>query len=106
IDAEPGVGYETQFIGTMKGFDSQSKPVKNKDGKPLKVTREYSDDIGIVLKEVEGNSASYTLTGKELYVRAKITSTVPKENCSIVGFTETAWTQPVLPTMKPSNKKP
>ena len=97
IDPEPGVSYQTQFIGTLKGFDPESKVRLDKDGKGLKSSKVYSQDIGKILKTVKGTNAVYTLNGSELYVRAKIISDKPKENCSIPGMTETAWTQPVIP---------
>lgn len=97
IDPEPGISYQTQFIGTLKGFDPESKVRLDKDGKDLKSSKVYSQDIGKILKTVKGTNASYTLNGSELYVRAKIISDKPKENSSIPGMTETAWTQPVVP---------
>lgn len=72
IKAEPGITYKTQFIGTV------------------------GEDIGKVLKEVDGPAASYTYAGDELYVRAKIQSTKVKENPYVEGEFEAAWTQPVV----------
>ncbi len=96
IAAEPGVAYTTRFIGTKKGFDRVSKPVLDKEGEEQRVTRRYSDEIGAVLKEVEGTQAEYRLTGDELYVRAVIESSKKKENPYRAGELETAWTQPVV----------
>lgn len=75
VDAEEGVQYETEFIGVMENAKSEGARV---------------------LKREQGASASYTLSGNEMFVRAKITSDKPKQN----GFTnseyEVAWVQPVL----------
>ena len=59
------------------------------------MTRTYSADVGKVLAKVEGPSASYQLTGKELYVRAVVTSTKKHWNPSFEDQTEQAWAQPV-----------
>ena len=56
----------------------------------------YSDDIGTVLAEVEGPAPSYTFTGDELYVRARITSSQPHPNPSEPNDTTMAWTQPAV----------
>lgn len=97
IDAEAGVTYKTQFIGTRKGFSRTSRPVQGDDGKPLRVTHRYSDQIGAVLAEQTGASASYRLRGDEIYVRAKIVSSKLKANPYVKGEFETAWVQPLIP---------
>lgn len=97
IEPETNVTYKVQFIGTRKNFDRSSTPVKDKLGRPVNSTRRYSKDIGAVLAEIKGISASYTLKGDEIYVRAKITSSKLKENPTERGDYETAWTQPLTP---------
>jgi hypothetical protein len=52
--------------------------------------------VGAVLAEVSGPRANYRCKGDEIYVRAKIISTKPKQNGSVDGEFETAWTQPVV----------
>ena len=96
IEAEPGVIYTTQFIGTRKGFDPTSQPGARPAGSPWPVTRQYSAEIGAVLAEVKGTSPDYTVDGDELYVRAKVMSSKPKENPYLVGEFEMAWTQPLV----------
>lgn len=96
IKGEAGVTYTTQFIGTRRGFDTASEPVKGDDGKDMRVTRRYSKDIGAVLKEVTGLSPRYTMKGDEIYVRARVTSSKPKANPYREGEFEMAWTQPVV----------
>ena len=58
--------------------------------------RRYSKDVGAVLAEVAGTTASYALKGDEIYVRAKVISSKPKVNGSVAGEFETAWVQPVV----------
>jgi hypothetical protein len=97
IKAEPGVTYKTQFIATLKDAKLDSEPRFGPDGQELKVTRIYSDEIGKVVAEVQGTEAKYVLTGKELYVRAKVISSKPHPNPYAKGDAEVAWTQPVAP---------
>jgi len=96
IEPRPGVTYRTQFIGTRRGFDSASEPVIDASGKPLPVTRRYSDQVGEVFAEVAGAIASYRFREDELYVRARVISSQPKENPSRVDEKEMAWIQPVI----------
>jgi hypothetical protein len=69
--------------------------VKDKSGKEVTATRRYSADVGQVFATVAGANPTYRVTGKELYVRALITSTKPHPNPSFDQQTEQAWTQPV-----------
>jgi hypothetical protein len=87
--------YTTRFIGTLKGYDPARKPVNDKEGKPLPVTQRYSEEVGKVLATAEGTTASYRLTGEELYVRAVVTSDQLPENPSFPDQKAQAWTQPV-----------
>jgi hypothetical protein len=97
IDAEPGVTYTTQFIGTKDGFDDAAQPILDADGKPIaRASHRYSDEIGVVLAEVEGEKATYELTGDELYVRAKIVSSKLQDNPFAEGDHETAWAPPYV----------
>jgi len=97
IRTEPGVTYKTQFIATMKDVKLDPMPKLDKDGKPLAVTEDYSAEIGKVVAESDDPRPSYTLTGKEMYIRAKVTSSKPHPNPYSKGDVEVAWTQPVLP---------
>jgi hypothetical protein len=96
IEPETGVTFTTQFIGTRKGYDPKSQSVFDEKGKEMRVTRRYSADIGQVLGEVKGNTASYSLKGDEIYVRAKVISSKKKENPYAEGEFETAWVQPLV----------
>jgi hypothetical protein len=95
IKGDPGVSYRTQFIGTRRGYDTTSVAMHDSTGKP--VTRRYSSQVGAVLAEGRETTASYTLRGDEVYVRARVVSTKPKANPSYDGEVEMAWTQPVQP---------
>lgn len=97
IEPEEGVTYTTRFIGTRQGYDPHSEPVASADLDAASVTRRYSDDIGVVLAEVDGTSPAYTFSGDELYVRAKVVSSRRKENPYHAGEYEAAWIQPVVP---------
>ena len=75
IAAEPGVSYETRFVGALKGG-------------PLE---------GVTLATVAGPSAAYSFTGGELYVRAVVTSSRRHPDGYEPNDFEQAWTQPVVP---------
>jgi hypothetical protein len=100
VAEEPGVTYTIQFIGTRRGFDRTSELLNPPaDEKPARRTlphRRYSKDVGVVLAEVKGGAAAYAVKGDELYVRSKIISSKPKQNGSVAGEFETAWTQPLV----------
>ena len=96
--AEVGVSYMTQFIGTRKGYDTQSSVRQGPDGKLMPHrTKIYSDTVGEVLYETYDIPAVYSFKGDEIYVRAKVTSSALKENPSEEGDFEMAWTQPIVP---------
>lgn len=95
IAAESGVEYVTEFIGTPRNYDRSNEPVRDKNGKEVVATRRYSADVGQVFAKVSGPKAVYKTTGKELYVRALVTSSKPHPNPSFDKQTEQAWTQPV-----------
>ena len=96
--AEPGVRYAVEFYGTLEGCDLSSSPVtcQDPDGKPGRASRKYSAEIGKRLARVEGPSATYRLTGREMFVRAVVRSDrkmlVPPQD--EMEFEE-AYTQPV-----------
>ncbi|MFO1449462.1 MAG: hypothetical protein U1F61_15010 [Opitutaceae bacterium] len=100
IQAEPGVTYRTVFLGTRKNYPQGSEELTPPADPtaPLRTLphRRYPAEIGAVLAESSGTTASYTLRGDELYVRAKVISSKPKADGSTPGEFETAWTQPLL----------
>ena len=96
VDAKPGETYTIDFIGTRKGFDPSSRPVIGDDGKEIRTTRIYSDDIGETFQSNEGPKAAYNFKGDELYVRAVVTSSADHPNPSEIGDKQKAWVQPMI----------
>ena len=94
---EPGEHYVTRFIGTRRGADLSNSPVTDAQGHELVATHRYSADIGVVLAEVPGIVASYTLVGDELYVRAVVESDAPPDRPTRESLVKRAWIQPVTP---------
>ncbi|MBM3846171.1 MAG: histidinol-phosphatase [Verrucomicrobia bacterium] len=90
----PGETLTIRFIGTPKRFNPSSEPIIAKDGRPYPTTRRYRPEIGNVLQESQGPTASYTLKGDELYVRATIISSFPKKDAKDPSEKEMAWVQP------------
>jgi hypothetical protein len=97
IAPQPGVTYTTEFIGTRRPVNWQSRPVMSTNGHALAVTRLYSSGMGAVLSEQRGTNVSFQCQGDELYIRARVTSSRLKENGVEPGERERAWIQPVLP---------
>jgi hypothetical protein len=111
VKPQPGKRIVIRFYGTKKGFGTTVGAGKEyrlddlavQKGKKLpkwaegkcRTIREFSDDIGIVLKEVKGTKASYTLQRDDLYVRAKafVLTKLGNED-TIPHYTDVAWTQP------------
>ncbi len=75
VKPEPGVQYTIQFWGAVKDSETGG---------------------GRILQEIKGRKGSYTLKPGDLYVRAKIISSVLQENPFREGDHENAWTQPVV----------
>ena len=100
IEHEVGVTYTTEYIGTLSGFDTSSTTTLDGEGNEISnTTRTYSDEIGQVLAVTGDLSSSYTLTGDELYVRVKITSSADQTDriTGVVIGRQMAWVQPVIP---------
>ena len=93
---EEGITYRTDFIGTLKDFDDQSQPAALAPELEDEFTRRYSQDVGRVLKSVEGNAAMYEVTGQEIYVRAVVSASRRHPNPSEAGEFERAWVQPMI----------
>lgn len=77
VKEEPGIAYTIQFWGVKKGKSGM-------------------DNKGVMLKEVKKGRAKYKLKNSDLFVRAKIISSKPKENPYQEGDMESAWVQPVV----------
>jgi hypothetical protein len=77
IDADTDANYRTDFIATLKDRSSEES------------------GIGVVVDSQDGATPSYQMTGKELYVRAVVTSDQPHVDPSFADQKQQAWTQPV-----------
>lgn len=73
--------FQTQFIASIRSEDTGELPP--------------AEQIGVVMKTVDGLHAEYTMTGEELYVRAFVTSSADHTDPSIKEQKQQAWTQPV-----------
>lgn len=93
---EEGVTYTIEFFGTDADHDPAPVPVLHPETGDL-LTYRYSDDVGRLLQRTTGTEAVYAMTGNELYVRARVTSSKPMGNPVVAGEVETAWLQPVQP---------
>ncbi len=82
VEPDSGASYRIDFIATLKNETSAS-------------ALPTPEQTGIVVATVEGTEASYTLTGKELYVRALITSSLEPADPVWAKQKQQAWTQPV-----------
>lgn len=71
---EDGVTYTIRFFGAKKSSPEQP---------------------GVLLGEFQGTQAAYQLQDDDMFVRAKVTSSRPKENPYRPGDMEEAWIQPV-----------
>ena len=85
VEIEPDVDetYRIEFIGSLKG-DANS--------------------VGKVLAAHTGHSADYHFTGKELFVRARVTSSANHQDPSFPSQKKQAWTQPI--GWRPAVKSP
>jgi len=97
VTPEAGLTYRIDFIGTREVFSRDSEPTVPDPAQEKLITRRYSDEIGAVLKSVEGTSGRYEFDGSEVYVRAVVTSSRIHPNPSEPGEFERAWVQPVAP---------
>lgn len=97
VKPSPGVTYRIRFITTKRGFDPSVRTVScpAEKGRGPRTIPVYSGDIGKTVQLVEGAEAAYRMAPDDLYVRAKIESSVPS------GYTrhfhpdmQVAWTQP------------
>ena len=96
IVGEEGVSYSTKFVGARKGCSLESREFVNEKGEvPARASRIYSEEIGVILKEMKNLTPEYQFTGDEMYVRAIVVSDKPQDNPFREGDVEMAWIQPV-----------
>ena len=102
VDPQPGAEYVIEFVGTLATTDLTTRGKvtphahQGKTEHTHQTVNTYNAAIGAVLKRVSGPKAEYRVTGKELYVRARVVSTLPHPNGSVAGEMQTAWTQPLV----------
>ncbi len=81
VDPTAGATYRIEFIATLRAGEAKTLP--------------SPEDTGKVVATVEGTHGEYTMTGKELYVRALITSSEVPADPVWKEQKQQAWTQPV-----------
>lgn len=97
VQAAPDVTYRIHFITTKRGFDQtvrtvECPPEKDRTARKIPV---YSEEIGRTVKVVEGIEGQYQMAPDDLYIRAKIESSVPSGyECHFHPNFHVAWTQP------------
>ncbi|MBT3448338.1 MAG: histidinol-phosphatase [Bacteroidetes Order II. Incertae sedis bacterium] len=96
VQEEEGVLYTIEYFGTLAEHDPAPTAVLHPETGE-QIGWRYSDAVGRLLQTTSGTTATYTLTGDELYVRARVTSSKPTGNPNYEGEPESAWVQPVQP---------
>jgi hypothetical protein len=103
IEAEAGVEYTVEFVGTLQDADlaatvstGETHEHEGSLDHQHQAIHRYSDDIGQVLKTVTGSKAEYQVQGNEIYVRARISSSKLHPNPFAEDDVEMAWTQPLV----------
>lgn len=88
--------FTTHFIGTPIQYNRATKLHKIPEtDEVVSDMQDYSADVGKVFATVIGHTATYQLTGEELYVRATVTSNKPPVDPTTESPYQKAWTQPV-----------
>lgn len=109
VKADAQTRYRIDFFGTKKNFDRTKReiliPADAEKKSPERTIGRWSDDIGVVLKTVEGMDASYTLDADDLYVRARISTITETPVYQDAGRGDSllfpaAWTQPFSALVK------
>lgn len=98
--------FETCFVGTRRGFDARSEPIREDTGQIVRTTRRYSNQVGQVLACMPGLDPVYRIDGDELYVRAVVTSSRRHPNGTTPDEPVRAWTQPFAPGGAPAASTP
>ncbi|MFO1063436.1 MAG: hypothetical protein U0892_06180 [Pirellulales bacterium] len=91
VSAEQGETYTIEFIASLKS----AVPASDTKKAPGELLTIDPAAVGVTVAEIKGSNGTYVLTGKELYVRARITSSAEAADPSWKGQRKQAWTQPV-----------
>ncbi len=97
VKAAPGVSYRIRFITTKRGFDQSVRMVEApaEKGRGARTIPVYSADVGRTAQLVEGAEGTYTMAADDLYVRARIESSVSSGyQRHFHPAVQVAWTQP------------
>lgn len=97
VKPQDGVDYTIHFITTKRDFNRSVGSYESPafEGRPQRSIPVYSDDIGRIGKTVAGSYGEYVMAADDLYVRARIESSVPSSNrCLFHPTVKCAWTQP------------
>ncbi len=93
VDPNVGEGVKIEFIGTKKTFSRPFEKIEYES--PRRTISAYAENIGVVLKTIEGLEGSYAMQPDDLYVRARVTTAASKEDRPQYQILfPTAWTQP------------
>ncbi len=87
-------------IADKDGLKLKIRPAAGVTFKTEFITAERGEAAGVAAT-ADGLEPAYKLTGKELYVRARVTGSRRHPNPSAKGEYEMAWTQPVTPSPTP-----
>lgn len=90
ISPVAGASFTTEFIGIRRVSDDLPDDNGAADDEAAEAL-----PAAEVFATREGLTASYRLTGEELYVRARVTSSLAPHDPSYEGQRQQAWTQPV-----------
>ncbi len=77
------VVFTTEFIASLQSRQPGGMPA--------------AEDIGKVVASSVSLTPSYSFSGNEIYVRARVTSSQPHPDPSLENQKQQAWTQPVIP---------
>ncbi len=88
IPAVAGVQFTTEFVATLK---------TNSEGDAQNNAFPSAEQIGQVVASSQSLTPSFTFTGREVYVRARVTSSAPHPDPSLENQRQQAWTQPIVP---------
>lgn len=97
VQAVPGVTYRIHFITTKRGFNQTVRTVEcpPEKGRTARKIPVYSEDIGRTVQVVDGIEGRYQMASDDLYIRAKIESSIPSGyECHFHPTVQVAWTQP------------
>lgn len=95
VGQDAGEGWN--FVVGTNGVRTDTEHGKSGERVEIRTTQRYSDDVGEILHETQGTSATYRFDGDEYYVRARVISSELHPNPFASGERKKAWIQPVIP---------